>query len=299
MQKHKSAAIRRDITAYMFLLPCFTVYILFVCVPVLQSLLNSFTDWQGLGDKKFIGLANYIEIFGKDERYWAAFKNNIIWALGGATIPVWIGLLLANLLVKSRLKFSKLFQVIFFSPQIISMVAAAVIWKWIYDPILGPLNKFFEVLGMENLASVGWLGDPRIVMISLYIIYVWKSFGFSTVVFIAAIQDVDPQLYDAAKIDGSNWWGQFWNVTMPGIRQAMTSTMLLMVIWSFNIYDLIATTTRGGPGFSSMVISYYIYHEGFVVNRMGYATAAAVTMGAIILLFSMLFMRVREKDEVQ
>lgn len=296
MKQVESATWKQSITGFAFILPGFIMFLVFMCIPSIQSFFLSFTEWSGIGPKQYVGLNNYIEMFSKDPIYWVSLKNNLLWAVGAATVPIWLGLFLANLLVRGHLRHTKGFQVIYFMPQVISMVAAAIMWKWIYDPFYGPLNRIFAILGMEGLSQTGWLGDPNMVVPSLFVIYVWKSFGFSTVVFIAALQGVDHQLYDASKIDGCGSWGQFWNVTMPGIRQAMTSVTLLMVVWSFNMFDLVRTTTSGGPGISSMVISYYIYHHGFITGRTGYATAVSVVLAIMVLIFSRTFMYFREKE---
>ena len=209
-------------------------------------------------------------------------------------IPVWIGLILANILEKGKIKFARVFQLIFFLPQVISAVIAAVMWKWIYDPVIGPLNSFLTAIGLERFTT-GWLGDPNTVMPALFVIFVWQTYGFCFVVFTSAIQSVDVQLYDVAEIDGCGSLGQFMNVTLPGIRQAMTTIVLLMVISSFTIFALVMTTTQGGPGYSSYVISYYVYYQAFMANRVGYGAATSILLTIMILAFVKLFMYIRER----
>ncbi len=260
----KRINLKYNVTGYIFLVPAMVMFLVFVFIPAIQTVFTSLTEWDGISPKRFIGLQNYINLFLHDGLYWKAMANSLAWAAATAVIPVWIGLILANLLVRGNVKYAKGLQLIFFLPQVISTVIAAVIWKWIYDPAFGPLNSFLKLIGLEKITS-GWLGDPDLVMVALFVIYVWQTYGFCLVVFSSAIQGVDVALYDASEIDGCSKWGQFWNVTMPGIRHAMTFVVLLMTAWSFQVFDLIMATTQGGPGYSSYVISYYVYYSAFVV----------------------------------
>lgn len=294
MEMKTRRIVHDNVIAALFLLPAMGTFLVFICYPAVQSFFLSLTQWEGIGPKKFVGLANYITIFTQTEQYWATLKNNLLWALCSATIPIWIGLLQANLLVRGRIRFAQVFQMIFFLPQIISSVVAAIIWKWIYDPNLGPLNLILRAVGLEGR---GWLGDPHTVLIALFGVYVWQSYGFCTVVFCAALQGIDEQLYDAATIDGCNRWQEFRHITLPSARQSMTTVLLLMIIWSFQVFDLVYTITAGGPGYSSYVISYYVYYEGFMANHVGFATALSITLTVIILVFSTVFMRIREGKE--
>ncbi len=282
--------------AYLFLLPAFAMLALFMIWPALQTVYISMTNWDGISPKKFIGLQNYIHLFTDEPMFLQAIKNTLLWVVGGATIPVGLGLIFANLLVRGNIRFTKWFQMGFFFPQIISSVIAAVIWKWIYDPSFGPLSTILDHLGIAR-PMTGWLGNPDLVMYALFVIFVWGSFGYTTMLFTAALQSVDSQLYDAANIDGCSAWGQFWNVTIPGLRQTMTTVIILMTISSFSVFDIVMATTKGGPGYSSYVISYYVYTQGFIVNRLGFAAAASIIMTLFILIVSRTIIWMRERDQ--
>lgn len=296
METRNRVTLKQNIAPYLFLFPAMAMFLYFVCWPALQSSYISFTHWEGIGPKRFIGFKNYIDMFinADDGLYLISLKNNLFWAVCSATVPVWIGLIQANLLVRGKIKYANVFQLIFFLPQIISTAVAAIIWRWIYEPYLGPIGTIYKLFGLE---PKGWLGDPNTVMPALFVIYAWLIYGFCTVVFSAAIQGVDEQLYEASRIDGCSSWGQFRNVTLPGVRQSMNTVLLLVIIWSFGVFDIVMMITQGGPGFSSYVISYYVYYEGFIANHVGYATALSITLTIIILLFSMVFMRIRERGE--
>nr|WP_238357989.1 sugar ABC transporter permease [Cohnella zeiphila] len=225
-----------------------------------------------------------------------AIKHTLLWVVGGATIPVWLGLFFANLLVRGKIKFTKWFQMGFFFPQIISSVIAAVIWKWIYDPSFGPLSAILDQLGISRPAA-GWLGNPDLVMYALFVIFVWGSFGYTTMIFTAALQGVDSQLYDAANIDGCGAWGQFRHVSIPGLKQTITTVVILMTIGSFSVFDIVMATTKGGPGYSSYVISYYVYTQGFINNRLGFAAAASIVLTLFVLIVSRTIILIRERDQ--
>jgi len=282
--------------AYLFLLPAFAMVAYFMVWPALQTFYISMTNWDGISPKKFVGLQNYLHLFTDEPMFLQAIKNTLLWVVGGATIPVWLGLIFANFLVRGNIRFTKWFQMGFFFPQIISSVIAAVIWKWIYDPTFGPLSALLDGLGIARPAA-GWLGNPDLVMYALFVIFVWGSFGYTTMIFTAALQSVDSQLYDAANIDGCSAWGQFRHVSIPGLRQTITTVVILMTIGSFSVFDIVMATTKGGPGYSSYVISYYVYTQGFIVNRLGFAAAASIVLTLFVLVVSRTIIWIRERDQ--
>lgn len=292
----RRSAEKTNPLAYLFLLPAFTMVAFFMIWPALQTFYISMTNWDGISPKKFVGLQNYIQLFTNEPMFLQAIKNTLLWVVGGATIPVGLGLIFANILVRGNIRFTKWFQMGFFFPQIISSVIAAVIWKWIYDPSFGPLSAILDQLGIGRPVS-GWLGNPDLVMYALFVIFVWGSFGYTTMIFTAALQGVDSQLYDAANIDGCGAWGQFRHVTIPGLRQTITTVVILMTIGSFSVFDIVMATTKGGPGYSSYVISYYVYTQGFIVNRLGFAAAASIVLTLFVLLVSRSIIWIREREQ--
>lgn len=288
-------SIRQDIIAYSLLAPAIVMFLYFVCIPAIQTFYISFTQWEGVGPKIFVGLKNYKDMLFNNEVYWISLKNNIIWTLIAMTIPVWIGVFQANLLVRGGIKHAKLYQLIFFLPQIISMVVAAIVWKWIYDPVMGPLNSLLKLIGLGQYAATGWLGNSKTVMIALCVVNVWIHYGFCCVVFTSAMQSIDKELYESAMIDGASRTKQFWCITLPGIREAMTTVLLLTMIWSFKVFDLVYAMTKGGPAQHSYVIALYTYMQGFIYNRMGLATAITALVTIMLLVLSKVFMAIRER----
>jgi len=294
VKKNKIKLLRDNAVAYSLLAPAVFMFVFFVLVPAVQTIYISFTKWDGIGPKTFVGLQNYREMLADNDVYWISLKNNIIWTVVSMTVPVWIGVFQANLLVRGGLRHAKIFQLIFFLPQIISTVVAAVAWKWIYDPVLGPLTNLLKALGIKSYAS-GILGDPKTVLAALCVVHIWSHYGFCCVVFSSAIQAIDKTLYEAAMADGASRTRQFWSITLPGIREAMTTVLVLTMMWSFKVFDVVYTMTKGGPGQHSYVIALYTFLQGFAYNRMGLASAITVSLTIICLVLSKVFVAVRER----
>ena len=280
---------------YIFVMPGILLFICFVFIPLVQTIGYSFTDWSGLGEKNFVGFSNYIDFF-KDKTVLISFRNNIIWAIVACTVPIGIGLIQANLLVNGGIKHSNVFQLILFLPQILSSVIVSVIWTWLYSPSLGPINKFLEMVGLDQWTH-SWLGEPEIVMIALLIMFVWMAYGFNTVVYSAAIQGIDPSLYEAATLDGASSFQCFTKITVPSLQKTTTTLLLFALIDSFKVFDIVFQMTKGGPGYSSHVISYHLYSEAFSKNHVGYGSTIAVMLTILVLILSKLFLGAREKNE--
>lgn len=281
--------------AYLFILPTIVMFGGFVVWPLLQTVYLSFQNWNGIGAIEFAGFDNYVEFF-KDPHVWQSFKNNMLWMVCSCTIPIIIGLVQASLLVNSGIKHSKIFQLILFLPQVFSSVIAAVIWSWIYNPVLGPLNRALEAVGLSGLAKA-WLGDEKTVMFALLIMSIWLSYGFNMVVYSAAIQGIDSDIYEAATLDGCGPLRKLFSVTIPCVRTTTTTLLMFALIDSFKVFDIVFQMTKGGPGYSSHVLSYYLYNEAFIKNRIGYGASIAVILTIFILIVSRVFLRVRESGD--
>lgn len=281
--------------AYIFILPTLVLFGGFVIWPLLQTVYLSFQNWNGIGAIEFTGLDNYVEFF-RDPHVWQSFQNNLLWMVCSCTIPIIIGLIQASLLVNSGIRHSKVFQLILFLPQVFSSVIAAVIWSWIYNPVLGSLNRALEAMGLSGLAKA-WLGDEKTVMFALLIMSIWLSYGFNMVVYSAAIQGIDSDIYEAATLDGCGPLRKLVSVTIPCVRTTTTTLLMFALIDSFKVFDIVFQMTKGGPGYSSHVLSYYLYNEAFIKNRIGYGASIAVILTVFILIVSRVFLRVRERGD--
>lgn len=289
--------IKKNKSGYLFILPAFLLYSLFFTYPFLQSVFISMTSWNGVdASKEFIALGNYSRMFS-DGLVWTSLKHNLIWVVIGTTAPIVIGLFLAVLLSSEKTKGSIFFRVIYFMPVMLSPAVVGIIWGWIYNPIFGMLNKVLDGIGLGFL-SRGWLGDPNLALYMVLLAAIWSYFGFCLVVLIAGMQNIDNELYDAAKIDGANAWQQFVNVTIPQLSSVLTMIVAYTMIGGFNVFDIVYVMTAGGPANSTEVIATYTYRQSFQLNSVGYGASLSMIMTLISLAASYIFIKFREKAEI-
>ncbi|MFL5758974.1 MAG: carbohydrate ABC transporter permease [Thermomicrobiales bacterium] len=278
---------------YLFVLPAFLLYAVFMIYPFFQSIYLSFTNWNGADPvKHWVGLANYRELV-HDDLLWKSLRHNLIWVIVGTISPMVIGLLLAMLLWRRPRGFT-LFRTAYFMPQVLSSVVIAILWGWIYNPIFGLLNEALDRLGFESV-SRGWLGDPNVALYAVLVAAIWAETGFVFVVFMAGLQNVSRDLLEAATVDGANAWQRFWDVTLPQLANVITVVGALLLIGGFNVFDIIFVMTNGGPNNATEVIATYTYTQAFTQNRVGYAATLSLVMTAISLVASVVFIRVRER----
>jgi raffinose/stachyose/melibiose transport system permease protein len=279
---------------WSFVIPPFGLLTLFVLWPALYLAYLSLLKWDGLGAKQFIGLGNYARIL-TDDRFTLALRHNGIWSLGALIFPPLIGLLLAILLTRTRVRGRGFFQVLYFLPQMISSAVTAVIWRWIYWPQGGTANAVLHFLGYSG--SPAWFADRRLALLAVFIASCWVSYGFSMLIFTAAIASIDESLFEAAQIDGANWWHETRYILLPGIRQALSTVLIVTAIWSFQIFDLIYLTTKGGPGDATYVLSIGIYNNTFTARRVGVGAAwSMILMIIIMVLAGLMLLRQRNKE---
>lgn len=276
--------------AYLFIAPSFLGVAVFVAFPVLFALYMSFQDWNGVTLPRFIGLRNFADLMS-DPLFWQSLKVTAIYTF--LTVPTTIVVSLAvAMLLKQRVRGLVFFRTAMFIPVVTSALAVSVIWKWIFDYDNGLLN---DLLSMANLPSVPWLGDPAWALISLAIIGVWKGFGLTTIILLAAIQDVPEALLEAAALDGAGPWASFRRITLPMIAPATLFVSIVTFINSFQVFDQVyyitVTSVLGGPDNGTMVLNLLIFQRAFLQNRFGAASALAYVLFAIILLVTLLQLR--------
>jgi raffinose/stachyose/melibiose transport system permease protein len=282
-------------TAFLFILPAFLVYAVFMLYPFINSIGLSFTDWNGATvAKKFVGFENYLEIPG-DPDFITAFKNNLVWLVFGTVVPVAMGLFLA-LALWSKTRGSLLFRTLLFLPYVIPVVVIGLVWGWIYHPLYGIVNTILETVGLESLTR-GWLGDPATALPAVLIAAIWGAFGFVTVVIYAGLQNVDMGTVEAAEVDGANWWQRARHVVIPQIAPVLTLVTAITLIGGFAVIDFIIVMTGGGPGNASEVMGSYAYERGFQSNRVGYGAALSTFITLMTLVAAVIFVRLRERRD--
>lgn len=287
----------RALTPFLYILPGFLVYAVFVLWPILDTLRYSFFAWDGFSTPIFNGLANYTALL-RDDLFLTALRNNLLFILFYTLFPIVVGILLTMLLVRRRILGLLLFRAGLFVPYILSMVVVGVVWRWIYNPTFGPLNQFLRGIGLDFLARP-WLGDFALALPAVGFVGTWVQYGFCLVLFVAGAQRIEEQLYDAAKIDGAGELQQLWNITLPSLRSEMSVALVTTLIAALRVFDLVFVTTRGGPGNQTTVVAMVIYQNAFAINKVGYAAAIAVVLTLLILLISYAVLAVRMRFVAQ
>jgi len=279
------------LVGYLYLLPAFAVFATFVLYPLYRAIYISLYDWDGLTVGTWTGLENYKEVF-TDPELRSAFAHALVLLIFYAVLPVLIGLVLAGLMARARVRGLALFRTILFLPQVIAMVVVAVMWKMIYDPDNGALNRFLGVFGIEGKS---WLGDFRLALPSIGLIGTWVYYGLAMVLLTAGVQKIPTSLYDAARVDGAGAFREFVAVTLPALRGEIAVALTLTTIYALRNFDLVYITTHGGPGDSTTVPAFQVFSRAFESGQVGSAAAVGITLTAIIFVISLAINRFSER----
>jgi raffinose/stachyose/melibiose transport system permease protein len=286
--------LRRSLTAYLFLLPAFVFYALFRLIPYLQAFWYGLHDWDGLSEPRWVGLGNFAEALG-DEYFWIAGRNTLAFMALDLALPLTVAFLLAIMVAEVK-RGRTIFRVGLFTPYVLSGAVVAIMWKQIYNPEVGILNAALRAVGLGALTR-SWLGETGLALPSLAVANAWHAYGFAFVVFLAALQTIDPTLYEAARIDGAGWWQLVRNVTIPGLSNAITMLCSLTMMGAISAFTFIYIMTGGGPNYATEVLSTYIYDKAFEGLRFGYASALSVALALIGLTVTVIFIQLRERRD--
>ena len=289
---HTKPRFRLDLVPYLFILPAVVLYVVFNLGPVLASFIFSFFEWDLLTPTaEFVGLDHYNYILN-DNRFWNALSHNFIFLGLAVIIPVWIGLLLAVFIYEIR-RGRVFFRAALFLPAIFSGVVIAFVWKWIYHPFAGVLNPILETIGLGAFTQ-SWLGNPKIALYSTFIAYAWATFGYSMVIFLAGLQDIPTDIFDAARVDGANFRQKLFRIIIPSLYDVFTFVVTLRIFTAMGIFGVVFILTGGGPFYTSDVIDIYVFR--MIGNfEMGWATAAATVNTIIVVCISTGFIKWRER----
>jgi multiple sugar transport system permease protein len=274
---------------WLFVAPALAVIVVFFYLPVAAGLVLSATDCDiyaiaSLENLRWVGLDNYRRLFD-DPRFWVALRNTGAFVVLGGSLSV-VTSFAAALAVSARLvRYRAVFRTVFFAPVVTTLVAVAVVWRYLYHPRLGPPGLAMHAVG---LTPIDWLGDPRWVMPALILMAVWKNFGFNMVIFMAGLQTIPERLYEAARLDGASPTQQLRWVTLPMLVPTTMFVLLMTAIGHFQLFAEPYVMTRGGPGDASLSVVLFMYEQGFRWWNMGYAAAVALVLFAIILVLSAL-----------
>lgn len=274
-RKRRRGMSRRQLLAWLFMLPLAAFNIVVILGPSLATVYYAFTDWSGLGPAHWVGLANFQQLF-VDNDFHQALIHNVIWMALFLTVPMAVALLIAVILSQIT-RFQLFFRSLFFIPYVMATVVNAAIWQNLLDPSVG-LSKGLDQIGLHWLDNIYFLGDQHLALPTVAFVDMWHFTGFLVVLFLAAMQAVEPDLYHAARVDGASRLRQFWHITLPGIRPTLMFIMLMTTIWSFFTFEYIYILTGGGPAGSTDVLSTLLIRNALSNNLAGYATAQALIM---------------------
>ena len=282
------------LTPWLFALPALLVYVVFLVYPAFSSLFFSLTDWDGLSpDYHIIGLDNYTAMV-KDPVVVQAAINNLIWSVVTIVVPVVLGLVLAVLL-NGKVRGKPILRMVFYTPGVLPLVAVASIWGWLYNPQYGAVNAFLRDVGLGALAQP-WLGQNSTALAAVMVPAIWLRTGFPMLLYLAALQGIPQDQYEAATMDGATRWQQFWYITMPNLRPAHYIVIALSLIDSFKVFDLIYATTYGGPGTATQVMGTWMYFNVFQYYQAGYGTAIAVVITLAAIAVGIPYVRSQTKE---
>lgn len=275
---------RRDIPyAVLFLAPSLIGLLVFTIIPIASSFILAFTDWNLLSPPKFVGIQNFIDMFS-DPILWTSLGNTVKYALMIIPGSTAMALILA-LALNVEFPGIKVIRLFFMLPGVVSLVAIAMVWRWIYNDQFGLLNA---ALRLFDLQPVGWLSNEAIVLPAIVVMLIWSGMGFDSIIYLAALRNIPHHLYEAAELDGANRWQRFWSITFPLLTPVHFYNLIIGLIGSFQVFDVIYIMTQGGPGFASRVYAFHLYLQAFRRFNMGYAASMAWFLFLIIFVITLI-----------
>lgn len=273
---------REWLAGALFLLPNFVGFMVFTALPVVIGFYISLTDYSGFGEMYFVGFSNYAKMFA-DSSFKIALRNNLFYTFTTVPFTLLFALLLA-LMLNRKLYGGSVFQTLYFFPNLTSMVAIGCVWVQIFESKNGPVNQLLRSIGVENPPK--WFWGSTTALLTIVIVVVWKQAGYYMIMFMGGLKNINPELYEAAKIDGANAWKAFKHITWPMLSPITFMVTILTFIASFQVFDIINVTTEGGPGRATQVLVMRIYQEAFKFGRMGYGSAIGYFLFLIIFIIT-------------
>lgn len=294
-KKRVNLGLRNTLVGMSFILPNFLGFAIFILFPVAFSMWLSFNTWDGANPMQFVGFDNFVKIF-KETLFRESLVRTLIFSGTTVVLTLFASLGLAILLNK-KLKGTNFFRSAIFFPYIASIIAVGVVWNMMLQKDFGPVNEFLKFIGIAN--PPGWFSSGtktgNWALVGVIIVYIWKNMGYYMIVYLAALQDIPPELYEAATIDGAGRLQYFWRIAMPSLLPSTFFVLLMLTINSFKSFDLIFALTEGGPGTSTTLLSNYIYNKSFVSWSYGEASAASIILFLIVGTITVLQFRIEKK----
>lgn len=283
-----------------YLIPGIIGIVCIIIIPFVWNIYLSFTQWRGVGKIKYIGLKNWERLFA-DKTFWQSFINSFWIIVAIVVIPTILGLLISSVLTdviqkKFGGKIASTLRALYYLPQLLPVAVAAIVMGWIFRPEDGVINSIFSTFGLDSLQH-NWLGSPNTALPVLMFILGWIQLGYPIVIFMSGLQRVNPELYEAASLDGANWFQKFLVVTLPSIIPELLVVTLTATIGALKTFAPVYLLTKGGPGTRTIVPSYYSYNQFFQVQQIGYGAAISTALTVVIILFAIVFTIIQKKVE--
>jgi len=291
--------MNRERAAWTFVAPALFVLGVFLVLPICAALLLSFTDFDiyalaNLDNLRFVALSNYVDVL-KTPLFWKSLGNTVWFVALALPLSLATSLGAALLLNSPLARFKGLYRTALFAPVVTTVVAVAIIWRYLFHTRYGLINY---ALGFIGIGPIDWLGDPHWAMPALVLFAVWKNFGYNMIILLAGLQAIPQDLYEAARIDGASRWRQFWHITLPGLRPVLLLVAVITIAGYFQLFAEPYVMTRGEPLQSTVSVLYFMYEEGFKWWNLGRACAIAFLLFALILVITRLLLRfVRTKED--
>ncbi|MDS0525786.1 sugar ABC transporter permease [Clostridium sp. SHJSY1] len=289
--KMSKKELKKNLIAYSFILPNFLGFAIFTLIPMIFALALAFLNWDGSNPITFAGLDNFKHLF-EDSTFRMSILNTIYYAIGTVPLTLVASLGIAILLNK-KIFARNFFRTIFFFPYVASLIAIAVVWNMIFNPTMGIVNSFLTSIGISN--PPGWTSSTTWAMPVIIFVSVWKNMGYYMVIYLAALQGIPSELYEAASLDGASAWQKFKNVTLPMLTPTTFFVSIMLTISCFKVFDFVYMMTQGGPGRSTMVLVYHIYNTAFKEFSYGYSSAMSMVLFVIVLVITIFQFRAEKK----
>lgn len=283
---------------WLYLIPGFLMLLWIIIIPAVWNVYLSFTNYRGIKPPVWCGLSNWTKLM-HDTTFWISFRNSIWMIIAMVVIPILLGLILSSLVFdvvqkKFGAKTALTMRAIYYFPQLLPISVAALVMGWIFRPENGALNALLKAVGLGSLQH-DWLGKPDTSLIFLMLIMIWIQVGYPLVIFMSGLQRVDPELYEAASLDGANWWQRFRAITLPSIKPEIFVVALTCTIAALKVFGPVYMLTKGGPGTSTIVPSYYSYTQFFQSQQVGYGAAISTALTVVVVVVSIIFTNVQEQ----
>lgn len=274
--------MKEKLKAFSFLAPALLIYIIIIVFPGIYSVVLSLFEWNGVSEKRFVGLANYVKLFTNDDIFRIALKNNVIWIVLTVCITVVLALILA-LVLNEKFTGRIVYRSIFYFPYMLSWIVIGIIWKWMYNPNFGMINTFLGAVGLDSLKG-SYLSNPKIALYCIFAAALWQGLGQPMLYFLAGLQTMSSDVLEAARIDGAGKINLFIRIIVPMLKETFVIVLATQIIASMKVYDIIYVMTNSGPANSTQTLATYMYNQTFSYNNLGMGSTVATIM-VIIMMF--------------